>query len=150
MQSLETKTQPKAPLEIRIDYDHDDFVTQPYIVMVNNREFLRFNTYAKAEGAIAWHTKNNSLPTWEAETENPLLESASIEFSHTIPGDVVEVSKEVFIYRVNDLMIGFLQVDMGNGSWFNGDGHKYQDWRDAGIALLKAINKDLVRSFVNI
>lgn len=150
MQSLKSKVSQELP-EVRIDYDHDDFVTQPYVIMVNGREFMRFNTYAKAEGAIAWHTKNNSLPMWEKETENPLLETASIEFSHSIPDEINgDVEKEVYIYRVNDLMVGFLQIDMGTGEWFNGDGRKYQEWRYAGFALLKAINKDLIHSFVNI
>lgn len=138
--------------EVRIDYDHDDFVTQRYVIIVNGKEFMRFNTYAKAEGAIAWHTKNNSLPTWEKESDNPVLETASIEFSHSIndvDSDINEVSKEVFIYRVNGLMIGFLQVDMSHGYWINGDGHRYDEWRDAGVALLTAINKDLIHSFIN-
>lgn len=144
MQSLKNNPEISELPEVRIDYDHDDFVKQPFVIMVNDREFLRFNTYAKAEGAIAWHIKNNSLPTWEKESENPLLESASIEFSHSIQSETED--KEVFIYRVNELMIGFLQIDMNSAKWYNGDGHNYQEWREAGIALLKAINKDLVRS----
>lgn len=122
--------------EIRIDYDHDDFVTQPYVIMVNNREFMRFNSYARAENAIAWHTKNNSLPDWKPVEEIP---TASIEFSHSVSDE-----QDVYIYRVENLMIGYLQLDMYSALWFNGDGRRYDEWREAGLALLKAINKDVV------
>lgn len=122
--------------EIRIDYDHDDFVTQPYVIMINGREFMRFNTYARAENALAWHTKNNSLPTWEPIEEIP---TASIEFSHSVSDE-----KDIYVYRVEDLMIGYLQLDMDSALWFNGDGRRYDEWRDAGVALLKAINRDVV------
>ena len=122
--------------EVRIDYDHDDFVTQPYVIMVNGREFMRMSTYARAENAIAWHRKNNTLPDWEPVEE---IADASIEFSHSINDE-----QDVYIYRVEELMIGYLQLDMYSAYWFNGDGRRYDEWRDAGVALLKAINKDLV------
>jgi hypothetical protein len=45
-----------------ITYDHDDFVTQRWVVMVNSTEEHRANSWAKCHNHIAWHYKQGTLP----------------------------------------------------------------------------------------
>jgi hypothetical protein len=53
-----------------ITYDHADFVTQRWLVMVNGKEIHRANTWAKCHNFITWHHKDGSLPVQNA-TETP-------------------------------------------------------------------------------
>lgn len=45
-----------------ITYDHNDFVTQPWVVMVGETEVHRANTWAKCHSFITWHYKQGTLP----------------------------------------------------------------------------------------
>lgn len=45
-----------------ITHDHDDFATQRWVVMVNNIEIHRANTWAKCYDYIIWHYKKGTLP----------------------------------------------------------------------------------------
>ncbi|MBE9053869.1 hypothetical protein IQ243_26410 [Nostocales cyanobacterium LEGE 11386] len=45
-----------------ITYDHNDFVTQPWLVMVNGEEIHRANTWAKCHNFITWHHTQGTLP----------------------------------------------------------------------------------------
>jgi hypothetical protein len=55
-----------------ITYDHADFVTQRWVVMVNGKEIHRANTWAKCHNFITWHHKGGSLPVQEQNaTETP-------------------------------------------------------------------------------
>ncbi|MBD2359206.1 hypothetical protein H6G41_32265 [Tolypothrix sp. FACHB-123] len=45
-----------------ITYDHDDFVTQRWVVMVNSTEEHRANSWAKCHNHITWHYKQGTLP----------------------------------------------------------------------------------------
>ncbi|MBD2254629.1 hypothetical protein [Nostoc parmelioides] len=51
----------------KITYDHNDFVTQPWLVMVNGTEEFRANTWAKCHRYICIHHKDGSLPVQEPE-----------------------------------------------------------------------------------
>lgn len=134
---------------IEIDYEHNqEFESNPFLIMVSGREFLRFRTYAEAEAAIQYHTYFNSIPDWEPIDSLDKPQNANIEFFQSIQNETTDV--EIFIYRVDNLMIGYLQVDMGNGVWANGDGNNYPDWREAGYELVKAINKDTIHLINNI
>ncbi|MBD2492359.1 hypothetical protein [Aulosira sp. FACHB-615] len=45
-----------------ISYDNAEFVTQPWVVMVNGNEIFRHNTLARCQRFIHWHYKDNTLP----------------------------------------------------------------------------------------
>ncbi|MBD2359326.1 hypothetical protein H6G41_32890 [Tolypothrix sp. FACHB-123] len=45
-----------------ITYDHDDFVTQRWVVIVNSVEEHRANSWAKCHNHIAWHYRQGTLP----------------------------------------------------------------------------------------
>lgn len=44
-----------------ITYDHNDFVTQPWVVMVGDEEKFRANTWAKCHRYIEWHHQDGTL-----------------------------------------------------------------------------------------
>lgn len=44
-----------------ITYDHDDFVTQRWVVIVNSTEEHRANSWAKCHNHIVWHHKQGTL-----------------------------------------------------------------------------------------
>ncbi|MBD2457299.1 hypothetical protein H6G80_24885 [Nostoc sp. FACHB-87] len=45
-----------------ISYDNAEFVTQPWLVMVNGNEIFRHNTQARCFRYIEWHYKDGTLP----------------------------------------------------------------------------------------
>ncbi|MBD2303540.1 hypothetical protein [Nostoc sp. FACHB-190] len=45
-----------------ITYDSSEFVTQPWVVMVNGNEIFRHNTLARCQRFIEWHYKDGTLP----------------------------------------------------------------------------------------
>ncbi|MBU7587446.1 MAG: hypothetical protein KAF91_32230 [Nostoc sp. TH1S01] len=51
----------------RITYDYNDFVTQPWVVEVNNQEFFRRSWYQKCFDDISWHYKKGTLPVQQEE-----------------------------------------------------------------------------------
>jgi hypothetical protein len=46
-----------------ITYDHSDFITQRWVVMVQSNEIFRHNTIARCLRYVDWHHKDGSLPT---------------------------------------------------------------------------------------
>lgn len=54
-------------LVAKITYDHDDFQTQRWVVMVNSVEIHRANTWTKCHSYITWHYKQGELPVQEQE-----------------------------------------------------------------------------------
>jgi hypothetical protein len=44
-----------------ISYDHTDFATQPWVVMVGSEEKFRANTWAKCHRYIQWHHQDGTL-----------------------------------------------------------------------------------------
>ncbi|MBD2505571.1 hypothetical protein [Anabaena azotica] len=55
----------------QIAYDHNEFVTQRWLVLVNDKEEFRANTWAKCYRYICIHHKDGSLPVQEKETPAP-------------------------------------------------------------------------------
>lgn len=56
------KNKPPNIMIVNITYDDSDFnYTQPYLITVNGKEFMRCTTHARAELTIMWHQKNGTL-----------------------------------------------------------------------------------------
>jgi hypothetical protein len=51
----------------RIIYDDSDFVTQPWMVIINGLEIHRASTWAICYNYITWHLRQGSLPKQEEE-----------------------------------------------------------------------------------
>jgi hypothetical protein len=62
----------------KIIYDSDDFVTQPWLVVINGIEIHRANTWAKCYNYIAWHYERETLPMQQQEVETSASESARV------------------------------------------------------------------------
>ena len=52
-----------------ITYDHDDLVTQPWLVVINDVKIHRANTWAKCYHYITWHYEQGTLPIQPQETK---------------------------------------------------------------------------------
>ena len=52
-----------------ITYDHDDFVIQRWVVMVNSVAEHRADTWAKCHNYIIWHYKQRTLPVQQHELQ---------------------------------------------------------------------------------
>ncbi|BBD62937.1 hypothetical protein NIES2109_57870 (plasmid) [Nostoc sp. HK-01] len=52
----------------QITYDHSDFVTQPWLVIVNDKEEFRADAWGRCYRYICTHHKDGSLPVQEEET----------------------------------------------------------------------------------
>ncbi|MBD2683521.1 MULTISPECIES: hypothetical protein [Nostoc] len=59
-----------------ITYDHSEFVTQPWLVMVNGKELFRDTTVTKCQRFIEWHHKDGTLNLF-ALTEVPEVPTIS-------------------------------------------------------------------------
>jgi hypothetical protein len=56
----------------QITYDHSDFVTQPWLVLVNDKEEFRANTWAKCYRYICTHHKDSKSQSFPQE-RSPML-----------------------------------------------------------------------------
>jgi hypothetical protein len=84
-----------------ITYDYDEFVTQPWVVMVNDEEKFRHMTVAQCQRFIEWHHKDGKL---NPQTETEVPEAPTI----------LEISfydQEAF---VGDLLVASISYDHGN------------------------------------
>jgi hypothetical protein len=84
-----------------IAYDYDEFVTQPWVVMVNGEEKFRHNTQAQCLRYIQWHYQDGSL---NSQTEAEVPEAPTI----------LEISfydQEAF---VGDQLVASISYDHGN------------------------------------
>ncbi|MBD6620880.1 hypothetical protein FNW02_35400 [Komarekiella sp. 'clone 1'] len=69
-----------------ITYDHADFVTQPWLVIVNDKEIHRADTWAKCHNFITWHHKDGTLPVQqEALVQGTLSMGENIFPLHPAP-----------------------------------------------------------------
>ena len=57
-----------------ITHDCDDFVTQPWVVMVGEVEVHRADTWAKCAHYIQWHYKQGTLPKLKTLSPEELLD----------------------------------------------------------------------------
>ncbi len=55
-----------------ITYDCNDFVTQPWMVMINGAEIHRADTWAKCHSYIQWHYKQGTLPVQKQDFHAPI------------------------------------------------------------------------------
>lgn len=136
-----------------IHYD-DEHLTQRYVVTVGGKEIHRTNTQARAENYIRWHHKEGTLPV--AEEEKP--ETCTI-------GDCnfMDEKGQQHAFGINGQLIGWIWLaDSASGSdvgasngddwyssleyWINGDGTKYDDWRECGLALAQLTRNDLYQA----
>ena len=86
-----------------IAYDHDEFITQPWLVMVNGKEKFRDTTVARCLRYIQWHHKDGTL----RETFPAPLEVAEAP-------TILEISfydQEAF---VGDYLVASISYDHGN------------------------------------
>ena len=86
-----------------IAYDHDEFVTQPWLVMVNGEEKFRANTWAKCYRFITWHHKDGTL-----------RETFPAPFEVAEAPTILEISfydQEAF---VGDYLVASISYDHGN------------------------------------
>ncbi|MCC5668511.1 hypothetical protein LC653_32855 [Nostoc sp. CHAB 5784] len=86
-----------------IAYDHDEFVTQPWLVMVNGKEEFRATTPNRCQRFIEWHYKDGTL----RETFPAPLEVAEAP-------TILEISfydQEAF---VGDYLVASISYDHGN------------------------------------
>jgi hypothetical protein len=73
----------------KIIYDSDEFVTQCWLVIINDVEIHRSNTWAKCYNYITWHYKQETLPMQQQEVETGTPESARVK----IPVFIVDSQK---------------------------------------------------------
>ncbi len=57
-----------------ITHDCEDFVTQPWVVMVGDVEVHRADTWAKCAHYIQWHHKRGTLPKLKTVSAEELLD----------------------------------------------------------------------------
>ncbi|WP_414572662.1 hypothetical protein [Nostoc sp. CCY 9925] len=56
-----------------ISYDNGEFVTQPWVVMVNGNEIFRYTTLARCQRFIYWHYKDGTLNNSQLPSRNSQL-----------------------------------------------------------------------------
>ncbi|MDZ8263701.1 hypothetical protein [Nostoc sp. ChiQUE01b] len=93
-----------------ISYDNGEFVTQPWVVMVNGVEIFRHNTQAWCYRYITWHYKDGTLPL-------PL--PAPVQFSE------VPTISEISFYDQETFVNGELIASIS----FDDENHKNLYWR---------------------
>ncbi|MBD2492403.1 hypothetical protein [Aulosira sp. FACHB-615] len=99
----------------QISYDHNDFVTQRWLVMVNNKEEFRADTWGKCYRYICTHHLDASLPVQEQET--PAATTGN-EIMAQIFNECENLGLELLddgIYR-NDEKLG--EVGCAGGNWW--------------------------------
>ncbi|GEM_PF-608952 len=98
-----------------ITHDSNDFVTEPWIVAVNNVEIHRANTWAKCYHYITWHYKQGTLPIQREETESAITTN---DISYQIAAEC-----EKFGFKLHDDGIYNKDVKLGevgctDGRWW--------------------------------
>jgi hypothetical protein len=97
-----------------ITHDTDDFVTQRWVVMVNDVEIHRSHTWAKSYNYITWHYKQGTLPT-QQEVETV---TTGNEIMAQIATECEKFEFDIFddgIYY-NDAKLG--EVGCTDGNWW--------------------------------
>ncbi len=79
-----------------IAYDHDEFVTQPWLVMVNGKEKFRATTPARCQRFIEWHHQDGTLrgtfPALAVIAEAPTILQISFYDQEAFVGDYLVAS----------------------------------------------------------
>jgi hypothetical protein len=95
---------------------HDDNLTQPWVVMVNDKEVFRANTLMRCDRFICTHYKDGSLPVQEKEATPPTTENRIM--AH-IFNECQNYGFEILddgIYNNNGVKLG--QVGCTDGNWW--------------------------------
>ncbi|MDF5732480.1 MAG: hypothetical protein PUP92_31910 [Rhizonema sp. PD38] len=72
-----------------ITHDSNDFQTQRWVVMVDETEVHRANSWAKCHSYITWHHKQGTLPVYEKSVAQPTQEFVETKPVEVIPKEVV-------------------------------------------------------------
>jgi hypothetical protein len=99
----------------RISHNDSDFITQRWLVIINNKEEFRANTWAKCYRYICTHHKDGSLPVQEEET--PAATTGN-EIMVQIANECENLGLELLedgIYR-GDVKLG--EAGQTNGNWW--------------------------------
>ncbi|MCC5653704.1 hypothetical protein LC609_28780 [Nostoc sp. XA013] len=103
---------------------HDDNLTQPWVVMVNDKEVFRANTLMRCDRFICTHYKDGSLPVQEKEATPPTTENRIM--AH-IFNECQNYGFEILddgIYNNNGVKLG--QVGCTEGNWWVIQGYSGQ------------------------
>ncbi|MDZ7970630.1 MAG: hypothetical protein RM368_37860 [Nostoc sp. DedSLP03] len=95
---------------------HDDNLTQPWVVMVNDKEVFRANTLMRCDRFICTHYKDGSLPVQEKEATPPTTEN---QIMAHIFNECQNYGFEILddgIYNNNGVKLG--QVGCTDGNWW--------------------------------
>ncbi|MBE9001415.1 hypothetical protein IQ274_25175 [Nostoc sp. LEGE 12447] len=95
------------------DYNH---LTQPWVVMVNDKEVFRANTLMRCDRFICTHYKDGSLPVQEQEATSPTTEN---QIMAHIFNECQNYGFEILddgIYNNNGVKLG--QVGCTDGNWW--------------------------------
>jgi hypothetical protein len=109
-----------------ITYDHDDFVTQRWVVMVNSVEEHRADTWAKCHKHITWQYKQGTLPVQQQQAP---ATSTGNEVMALLAAECEKFGFELLddsIYN-NDVKLG--EVGCTDGRWWvnrASSGHQQQ------------------------
>ncbi len=108
----------------QISYDHADFVTQPWVVMINGEEVHRANTWAKCHHYITWHYTQGTLPE---QKQQEALTTTSNEIMVQIAAECEKYGLELLddgIYH-GDIKLGEIGCT-DNRWWFVRASEEYQ------------------------
>ncbi len=98
-----------------ISHDDDDFVTQRWMVIINEVEVYRANTWAKSYNYIIWHYSQGTLPTQQQQVEAVTTEnSIMVEISESSEKFGFDLYEDGIYY--NDVKLG--SVGYTNGNWW--------------------------------
>jgi len=100
-----------------ITYDYSDFITQPWVVMVNGVEKFRYTTQARCFRFIEWHYKDGTLnPQPQAEApEVPFISEISLYDQEALVGGELVASVS---YSHDDRQNSYWQVIINNEEIF--------------------------------
>ncbi len=99
-----------------ITYDCNDFVTQPWMVMVNGAEIHRANSWMKCHSYIQWHYRKGTLPIQKPELDAPV--TTDNEVMAQIATECEKFDFDLYengIYH-NDVKLG--EVGCTEGQWW--------------------------------
>ncbi len=101
-------------LVAKITYDHDDFQTQRWVVIVNSVEIHRANTWAKCHSYITWHYTRGELPVQEPSGIATTGDEVMVQIATECEKFGLSV-REDGIYH-NSVKLGW--VGCTNGKWW--------------------------------
>ncbi len=99
-----------------ITHDHSDFVTQPWVVIINDVEIHRANTWMRCYDYIIWHFKRGTLPKQQQEVEPVNTDNEQM-------AQIATECKKFGFYLWDDLGIYYKSVKLGevgctDGKWW--------------------------------